>query len=130
MRHWRKKNLRTAFSNLMFGCGFPFPLSSSHFIVPVHLGSLDRASRTTLDATPLIRCISPMISVSQPSHPFHLPVPRNSEFVVAANLFERFFFALYGTVGLLLGSCPGTCVMTNATLCLWLQLGRRPPVLG
>ena len=34
-------------------------------------------SRTTLDATPLIRCISPMSSVSRLSHPFHLPVPRN-----------------------------------------------------
>ena len=35
--------LWTAFSTLMFGCGFPFPLSSSHFIVFVHLGpsSLD-----------------------------------------------------------------------------------------
>ena len=36
----------------MFGCGFLFPLSSSHFIVPVHLGGLDGASRTTLDVTP------------------------------------------------------------------------------
>ena len=70
-------SLRTVFSTLMFGCGFPFPLSSSHFIVPVHLGSLDGASRTTLDATPLIRCISPMSSVSRLSHPFHLPVSRN-----------------------------------------------------
>ena len=56
-------NLRTALLTLMFGCGFLFPLSSSHFIVPVHLGGLDGASRTTLDATPLIRCISPMSSV-------------------------------------------------------------------
>ena len=32
----------------MFGCGFLFPLSSSHLIVPVHLGGLDGASRTTL----------------------------------------------------------------------------------
>ena len=83
-----QKHHKVAFSTLMFGCGFPFPLSSSHFIVPVHLGSLDGASRTTLDATPLIRCISPMSSVSRLSHPFHLPVPRNLEFVVAANLFE------------------------------------------
>ena len=81
-------NLRTALLTLMFGCGFLFPLSSSHFIVPVHLGGLDGASRTTLDATPLIRCISPMSSVSRLSHPFHLPVPRNLEFVAAAVLFE------------------------------------------
>ena len=37
-------NLRTAFLTLMFGCGFLFPLSSSHFIVPVHLGGLDGLS--------------------------------------------------------------------------------------
>ena len=81
-------NLRTALLNLMFGCGFLSPLSFSHFIVPVHLGGLDGASRTTLDATPLIRCISPMSSVSRLSHPFHLPIPRNLEFVAAAVLFE------------------------------------------
>ena len=60
-----------------FGCGLLFPLSSPHFIVPVHLGGLDGAFRTTLNATPLIRSISPMGSVSRLSHPFHLPVPRN-----------------------------------------------------
>ena len=37
---------------------------------------------------PLIRCISPMSSVSRLSHPFHLPVPRILEFVAAAVLFE------------------------------------------
>ena len=54
---------------------FNFPLSSSHFIVLVHLGCLDGASRTALDTNFLIRCISPMSSVSRLSHPFHLPVP-------------------------------------------------------
>ena len=98
----------------MFGCGFLFPLSSSHFIVPVHLGGLDGASRTTLDATPLIRCISPMSSVSRLSHPFHLPVPRNLEFVAAAVLFE-FFFDLYNCM-----SWP-VLVILPIPLCSWLK---------
>ena len=72
----------------MFGCGFLFPLSSSHFIVPAHLGGLDGASRTTLDATPSFDASRQMSSVSRLSHPFHLPVPRNLEFVAAAVLFE------------------------------------------
>ena len=40
-------NLRTALLTMMLGDGLFFPLSSSHFIVPVHLGGLDGASRTT-----------------------------------------------------------------------------------
>ena len=40
------------------------------------------------DRTPLIRCASPMSPTSRLSHPFHFPVPRNSDFVAAANLFQ------------------------------------------
>ena len=61
--------------NLDVWLWFYFPLSSSHFIVLVHLGCLDGASRTAVDTNLLIRCISPMSSVSRLSHPFHLPVP-------------------------------------------------------
>ena len=61
------------------------------FIVLAHLGSYDCCLSHRV-RTPLIRCASPMSSTSRLSHPFHLPVPRNSEFVAAANLFLNLVF--------------------------------------
>ena len=88
---------------------FTFFVSSSHFIVLVHLGCLDGASRSFLDTIPFVRCISPMRSVSRLSHPFHLSVPRNWEFVAAANLFEC-SCCIFAWYGLSLRYCCDLCV--------------------
>ena len=74
-------------------CLFCFLLPLSHpliSIVQVHLGSYDCCLSHRV-RTPLIRCASPMSPISRLSLPFHLPVPCNSEFVAAANLFLNLF---------------------------------------
>ena len=80
--------------NEMFLFGCLLPLSHSLIsIVQVHLGSYDCCLSHRV-RTPLIRCASPMSPISRLSHPFHLPVPRNLEFVAAANLFLNLFVGI------------------------------------
>ena len=87
--HSASFNLRTAFLTWMFGCGFSFP----PLILSFHRPCAPRQPRWSLSH--YFGRDPPMSLVSRLSHPFHLPVPRNSGFVAAANLSECFVVNLH-----------------------------------